>query len=568
MTFPRRPKFWPRRPLLRLAVLVAVGLVLGAGRQDWTKGLAFRSWVFSAYFFLLLLVGALAVLRALRLDGSRWSWAALSIVTLALNLPYRWLGLERLYYFAHHPDYYSVPPTFIPEWLADAASHHRPWGSPDFLLLGLLLIGLAAGGFALLRKRSWLLFAGLFVLIVVETWLHVSGRSPYSYLPHYSGPDALHYTYTMAMLPNNGGLVNLDAPTFTRLEELFDHPTADMPTYLIRRPLAFYVAQHLSYFMGNYLAFLLINPLLWLAAVVSIYQLSLSLSGSRLLARYAAFLVAVSSGFITYVAQPMPYLMGFAVLAIAINLYDRILRADGLRSLAGFCATSVVFGLTFLTYDTFAWAPIFLLYPLLHRVSPLRGAVPVLGGMALYALYGHLVYGVFQIHRETMNEAYIGESFRAIAKLHHAKDLPQLYDLLIQTIGDYFSEISQAIFFIPVLLGLCGLFLAPTRFLFRAAALLLLLPSFATCAFFCFGQTYLYRISRFQFPAYIGMALLGASFLAAIVERLRAADRPVLAWISAAVPLAACFAMTNIDVFGRTSYLYYHFYWLDGGRFQ
>ncbi len=563
---------WPNGT--KLAGVVLLGSFLAVGRYDWNGAAAanWRPYVLSWFFFVLVVTGLYATFSALGLPRTRGFWRVTAGASALLNLPYRWLRLDRWYFLSSHPQYYDRPKLFMPEWLGAGRLTHPQWNSTDWLFFGLLLAGtavavvllrprLASAAPASERRGRTALFASLYLLLTLQTWMHVSNRSPYSYEPTFERPLVERYAYTVSLLPDNRAQVNADVLYFTRLEELFLGTRTDTPTMLVRRISPFYFSAHLSFFVGVYHAYLVINLLLWLAAVMSMHYFCEALTGSSLAAGCAAFLVGCGPGFIMYVAQPMSYFAGYAVIAILLALYHRILVSSALRTPAALYASGVIFGLALLTTDTFAWALFLFLFPLVLRIPPWRSIAPILLGIALYALFLFMIFRVFGLERDPTNDVSITNSMQNIRALLREPNSVKLITTTAGMIGAYSTQMMQAFFYVPVALAVAGLFLLPAAATVRATALLLLVPPWVGFAFLYFGQNYLSTESRFNFAAYSGVILLAASFLSAVAGYFNSRNHPWLARLSVALPLVICVVLSNLDAFGSMQHLYYHFYW-------
>lgn len=560
---------------IKLPILLIVSLTMALGRYDWSaaSGVALRSWGLSAYFFCLIAGGIYAAARALSLDVRRYFWPALCGLAAMLNLPYRWLGLVRFFYSPHGS---GLENPFVPEWIGRGASAIA-WNSTDALLAGLL----AATGFAwfatrrvgahLAPKGRPILgfFLLLFAFMTVETWLHISNRSPYTYITHYEQPESAHYVYGSYMLPGSRGAVNNDAGYFLELEDLFQGNGPGPHMLLVRRSFTFYLSSHLSYFLGDYHSFLLLNLLFWLAAAAGMYFFVRDVTGSSLAASSAAGFVACGPGFIMYAAQPMAYLSGFAVLAIAAYLYHRLATATGLRSLAAMSAAGIVIGLTLLTYDNFAWILFFIGYARFVRAPLSRAFAAVLIGAAIYAGYLVLVFHVFKLPpADHANDRYMGDAARHALDLIRRPSGAKILPLVSGFFGNYLSQVIQVNFYVPAIVGVLGLFLASEDSRARTIALLLLLPSAAAFALLYFGESFLASYCRFNYASYPGIVLLAALAVDRSSKNLKNRGSPRLACLILALPFALCVLLANIDAFGFMPHLYFHFYFSSGGFFD
>jgi len=524
-------------------------------------------------------VGAYVTAKALACTERKYFWPALAFPSLALNLPYRWLWLSSLDYYNWSQIDYGREKQFVPEWLGRGRPF-IPWNSTDTLLLA-MLTATTLGWLALRRnerrcaglgffrdRRAPRLFLALFAIMTIEAWLHISNRSPYTYISHFEKPDDWHYVYASQMLPDGRGAVNTDYGYFVGLEELFrGHNPPGPPMLFVRRPFVFYLSSHLSYFIGPYHACLILNLLYWLGAALAFYFFVRDISGSTLVAVSAAGFIACAPGFVMYVAQPMSYLPGFAMLAIAVFLYHRLVATTQLASLVALAAAGILFGVTLLTYDTFAWALFFIAYAWLAGVSTLRALGVVLIGGGIYALYLLLVFRVFHLPPDHSNDFVIGEAREHLIALMHHPVSGRIFDLCSGYASNYCLQVVQTNFYIPAILAVLGLFLTSAVFNVRATALALLLPSAAGFAYLYFGQSFLAAYSRFNYPAYLGVVLLAALAVGSASSYLLARRRRKMAVLALALPFLACAALANLDAFGFMPHLYFHFYFSSGGIF-
>lgn len=567
---------------VRLAACLATGLILALGRYDWSDGPAFavRAYVLSGVFFVLILTGAYAITRVLATASSPFLWPALGAVTLSLNLPYRWLQIDGWFYYASRPTVYAVQQEFFPEWLGASSLLSFPrglWHWTDWFLLAVLGGGLLAGmgGLVFLRLRSTssfnsrtgLFFLCLFACITTETWMHLSNRSPYTYITHYEQPASARYLYARTLLPDDQGHANADVLYFVGLEEYFQGQHENSQTLLIRRAFPFYVSSHVSFFLGHYHAFLLLNILLWLLAAAATHAFCRDLGGSPTLAACAAFLVGIGPGFIMYAAQPMSYLAGYAVLAIVVCLYHKIVVTTGLRSPLALYAAGVPIGLMMLTYDTFGWLSFFFAYPLLARVSPFRALPAIALGTALYAFFLFLIFQVFQLPHENSNDAFLLQAIKDALRLFLHPDGAKILSLLREIPVKYGTQLMRVLFYGPVILAVLGVLLPSSARAVRSAGFMLLLPSFLTFLTLHFAESYLGMLPRFNFAAYLGVILLAAGFLDRVAAWFRSRQQFLAARLSLVLPLAVCAILNNVDAFGLRPDLYYHFYNNSGGHF-
>jgi hypothetical protein len=565
---------------VRLIGLAVAGAILARGRYDWEAdpALASRCWVLSLYFFWLLLAGIGAAGQVFGLFGRRLFWATLAVVSAGLNLPYHWLGLAEDFYLGSHPLNYARANTFMPEWLGPG---HRfaPWNSTDTLLLVPWAVALVGGTGALMslrsspprpHRKSRGLICLLLALIVTETWLHLSYRSPYTYILTFGRPASEHFMSAYPLLPNNRGVVNPDVDDFIRLEELFQGNRADTPTMLVRRAFPFYLSSHFSYFLGPYNGFLIVNLLLWILGALALGAFCRDLTGSPSCGWIATALTACGPGFIMYAAQPMSYLPGYAALALSTYLFHRLLTAGPTFNAWAIGAAGILVGLTMLTSDTITWGLFYLGYAWWLRRPWWRPLMAVAAGAAVYAGFLFLLFHVYRLVPDHTNDKELTSDFRHLATLVTHFRATQFFTLLGAALANYGRQVLQANFFVPVGLALLA-FLARPPGKVLVPALLLLLASFAGSAFLYLGespQLWLAAEPRFSYSSFPAIVLLAAFAVDSWRRHWSIRGRVWLARMGVALPLLACAVFSNIDAFGFMPYLYYHFYYNAGGYFS
>lgn len=564
------------KDLKRLAGLGLLGLVLLAGRFDWwaVPKPALTGYTLSAFMFLLLLTGSFAFARAQAWSLTRQFWIGLTTGTVLLNFPLHLLLPNGWFYYAGHPHSYARQPVFVPEWIGTSP----PWTGTDWFFLGLLAAGIA--GFALWLQRRKLSVSdaddprlspfhilGLFLLILGQIWLHHSNRSPYSYVPHFEQPLSKHYTSTLSLLPNDHGLTNADVDYYTRLEELFLGSSESVPTLFIRRAFVFYLSGNLSFFVGPYHSFLLLNLLLWMAAVLAFYRLVTALT-DRLVAGYGSALLALSPGFIMFAGQPMSYFAGYAAVILMLYGAYRGLTAPHASSFAAVYATGVILGLAMLTTDLFVWVPTVVLFAFILRRSWLHALFASFIGLGAYGLYIWLVFGFLRLPHDNLNDRQLFEAVTVTLDALRHPFSPSLYLALAGFPGEYLRQLGHAFFILPVFLAAAGLFWSDLNQTTRRAAALWLLPSLMTFFVMYLGHSFLGSLPRFNFVAYPAIFLLGGAFLAWCERAATAGNWPRAGRLAAGGLVALCGVQANCDALGLLPHQYYYFYYSSGGYFS
>ena len=576
-----------------LLVLVIAGLILLYGRYDWAQQVtqfSLRGYLNSAYMFILTISSTYFLLHVFFPQHKKWVWGLTITIAAFFSLPYRWLKLDRFYYYLNkpvvhngldfaslmteNPEYTGSPPPSA-NWLPGAwlRFNDMPYQILFFIILifaGILVLAVclkAAGKKAQdrtqTRRHIWFLFV-IFLLILFQTYLHLSLRSPYTYKTHFERPPEQEYWYVHFMFPDNQGGVNADLWVFRGLEEHFLGTPHETPTFMIRRAFPFYISSQFSYFLGTYRTFLLMNIFIWFIACLCTYLLGRKWWKHEV-GVYMAFLVGCGPAFIMFVAQPMPYLLGYAAIVIMIYLFERLLIDNSKPPLGHYLLFGCLFGLGSLVYDCFAWYVFFLLYGLLHRRS-LKHLILSLGlAMAIYLGFDWLQAGVLNINMDRSNTEYITEALQNIYEMIVNGRIDSIYVLTLSFLGNYLNQLAHVFFVIPLILALCGIFLNQKRL--QILTLLLVLPSLIHFAFLHYGGSYLSSLPRFNYSAYPAIYLMAAGMLAEGREYLTQKGWPKLGSLSVWITLVLVFVLSNIDAFGILPQLYYMIYYSSGGYF-
>jgi hypothetical protein len=564
------------RATLSWTCVLLLGLALLSGRYHWGVDVAsfsMRGYLSSAYMFVLFLPTLYYTLRAFALPARR-TQMMVAAVALLLTMPYVWLGLDGAYLLIGQPHRYGFAMTaetrpVAPEWFPAALARLPAIPYEGLVFTGLLLAGLLVALLAWrrlddpARRRALVLVLGAYGLILLQAWLHLSLRSPYVYLTYFEQPADQNYWYLVYLFPGGRGAVNADNFVFRALEEHFQGAPYDVNTMLIRRSFPFYLSAQLTYWINPFYVFLVLNVALWLVAVLCLYLFARDLWGERV-ALFAAVLLASGSGFIVYVAQPMVYVAGIALIVVLCYLFHRLI-VRGQRRPADYLLFGLLLGLGTLTYDIFQVYLFLALYALIQRV-PLRGlALAFAVAVALYLGFLYLQTDILQLRLEQKNsqETRIpGQNILAALRDHN----PNEWYFLSASFADrYLGHLSRAFFVLPLLLAMVGFVLAqPWRL--RLILLAMLLPSVAAAAYLHFGQFYLAAMPRFVYMAYPAVYILAAITL----DRLASLDgQPRWAWVGRYGPwllVALVVMLNNADVFGLPA-TYYHFYHQQGGYY-
>jgi hypothetical protein len=552
------------RTLLTWLSLLGLGLVLMAGRYDWHPPndlLAFQGYVSSAYMFLLVVPTVHSVLVLFAVSQRGRSIASLSL-GLILCLPYSWLGLARFRYHAETLNW-SDPRVPLPstQWLTDAhaAVLSVPHEVPLFLLITCAGLGALAAwsrGREPQQQRWGAFLALLFVLIVVQTWLHQSLRSPYTYLCHFEKPAWTNYWYHSYLFPTGQGAVNADNHHFRELEDHFLGIPGPKTFMLLRRSLVFYLSSPFVYFFNPYYVFLIGNIALWWAASVCTFSL-VEKWFDRFVAYTTSYLVATGTGFIFYAAQPFNYLMAWALIPIVLWVYERwIDNTDSRWPRVGMILLLGAFlGLCSMAYDIFPFYVFVIGYGMLRRVRFLSIAGSLVVALAVYFGFLWLETGYFRIVMNLNNLRDIVLARDNWLELLRWPTINRIYGFSTGLVELYAGHMAKAFLVLPLIPAIAGILTLRTR-VQKVIVALLLVPSVLTVAYFWGGGSYLLGMPRFVYMSFLAVYMLAATGLRALGP-----SRP--ARLACAAFLVAIVMLNNADVLGHPK-LYYHFY--HGGQ--
>lgn len=552
----RSAPHWLRPAAAWLGLLVA-GLVLLLGRFDWSgpeRPFARRGYLLSAYLFVLTLPLVYGLLR--RLCRPRWvATAATGATFVVLTLPYRWLNLDGLYYYAGRDrQWYTVDEVPVPKtrFLPDGPWTTFPHDVALFAVLVLLAVGAALVAARLRNGRRArpsgraLAVVALFALVVLQAFLHAGVRGPYVYMTHYQEPEAANFWYAVSMWGDGEGTVIADQFVFSAMEDYFQGAPREPNNMLIRRPAGFYAAAQFSYFVNAYYVWMVANVLVWLAAALAGYGFARRLAGERAGILMAA-MIGCGTGFVAFVGTPGMYLQGYAVVIIALYLLERLVGDDPRP--ASFVLFAAALGACSLVYDLETLYPVLLLYGLARRFSVKPLVASLAGAYLIYRGFLLVHDVVLDIPVVADNVAQAGVARRAVLDLLRHPSVDEVYRHTTDIAGAFGLQLARMFFVLPLLPALAGI-----RFLrTRAQAVLvvaLTAASLATVAALRIGGLELGDIPRFVYPMYPAVYLLAALALVRLGEwngppRLRPALR-VAPWIF----VAALVVLSNMDAFG------------------
>ena len=542
-----------------------LSLIFLIGRYDWSNSFSVVSYVISAFFLLVSL--PVFYFTLLHFLGHRWRLTLGITIILAtiLTLPYHWLGLE----------IFSINNTFsIPQpssmvvfdWFPNAFKSLPAIPYEGGLFYSLAIIGI----FIALILRSWrkfskrLIWTGLFlfIIILIQVWLHLSLRSPYSYAGSLSGPNRWSVFY---LFPGDKGAVNNDYPVHRAIEGIF----MGIPGYLllIRRAYYYYLTSQLSYFVHPYYVSLILNIGFWFCAAICGYGFVRRIWDEHT-ALITAGLIACGTGFIYFVAQPMSYMAGYALCIILVYLFQALI-IDQPNKIGQSLLFGAILGLSSLVYDGLLPIYIFIIcYGLFRRIKLFHLLCIVFIGISIYFGFIFLVsIGLRQSidpYPFSLPVAHVSKRIDLIL----SGNINQLYLLFTQLIVLFFGGLGNAFFVLPLILSLFGLMLVYGNTRKMIILLLLALPLFWTATYHFGDVTFNDSLSfstmpRYLYIGYPAIYILSALFIRKISDgfiRIKNHTFKVGAFIGYII-LFCIFLLNNIDVFGFQSF-YYLFYFL------
>jgi len=594
---PSAKEFMPalnrRAPWKAWAVVFSYLLVLLIGRYDWARDrrpYSLEGYLASAWLLLLLLPTVFYTMRVL--VGRRAATATTAVLALICVFPYDWLGFPGTRFWSDivaYSDWSNHANTPLPviTWFP-AALWQGPVIPHETLVFTLLLAAGAAPLLWVSRGRptrrwfahhpAWAVAAVAFLLILLESWLHLSLRAPYSYAMHYAertpeqrawiipsttGRPQIridqvprpHGWWHIYLFPDYRGAVNRDYIWSRAGEEVFHGVPPLRPSPIMRRLLTPYLASQFTYFFNPYYVYLLLNTAWWLAAVSAGFSLARRLTDIRTAVVFS-LLIATGCGFIYFVNQPLSYLSGYAAEIVLIFLFD-ILLADQ-SNWRNVWLFGLIYGLGMLVSDLLPLAPLFLLYGLVRRV-PLRRSLPAIAiaGCIYVSTLAFLIY--------VARAPNVLGNFDVL--LHPRTDwahmtLNRFYILCLEFLKRFAMDMFDGFLILPLLPAMLALPFLRQRTLALAIAAMML-PAFFTIAHLEFSGAMfqdwpLAALPRLAYNAYPAVYLLAAIGLVEGCARIFH-NHPRLACGIPWVFLLIVFVLNNLDVFGVPA-TYYQFY--------
>jgi len=546
---------------------LALFSALSAGRYDWNP--AVRNFAIRGYaphlFFAALFFPALYYVLADLGIGRFWRRTGCACLGVIYSVPTHWLGIDRHYLFRQGPTYWDWRepglPMPEPDWFWGAL--HRlpaiPYEAPFFLLFliaGFLAIRLwqkahpSAADFPWTRSLPFIVFT----VILLQTWLHLSLRSPYTYIPHYEQPAQNDYWYHDYLFQGARGAVNLDYPIYRSVELVFlgdAHPRDILPG----RIFPMFLSSPWSAYINPYYVWIVFNVVAWSLACVAIYYLA-SNEFDPCCALFSTLFMASAQGVILYVAQPKIYVLGITGVVILLALQQRLFDPKRFRPM-GALLFAVACTLYMLSYESQPWLIGLALISWLRGFN-VRWTLLSLG-LALILSKGFLLL-LGRLPQLVLTPAFgpRGDPWPNIKSMVLGLHTTRLWRRSIQTLYDFCRVMAHAFnfFLVP---ALCGLFLtrvAPRRYL---ALLSMAIPALLTYLFFGLGSSFYTVFPRLVYQAYPLVYLLGGLCLARLSECQLSVRWPRIGVWAAFLVIFLLFIWVNADVFGHPAIYYYWF---------
>jgi hypothetical protein len=322
-----------------------LGQLVLAGRFDWSLPFAFRSFVVYSSFYWLVFPTLYLVFRRPILTAS---------IALPYVLPVKLLGIDPLETIrtAELIWWNSLGISKqTSDWFPKAFTRLPAIPLEFFFFGGIFILGsLSLFYWCKKAKVSPRLPLLLFGLILAETILHLSLRSPYTYIPHYEQDQSIGYWYHYFLFPREKGAVNLDYHMFRPAELLFLGVPEETNVLSSRLFPTFLVSPFLVFFHPLYV-WILFNLLSWMLGIASLFWIAQKFFGQKA-AYWAAFLLATSQGMIVYVGQPKMYAsaIGLTSFVVAVGIWASEKRERDLESLWIFATILAAWQLSYENY--------------------------------------------------------------------------------------------------------------------------------------------------------------------------------------------------------------------------
>src|SRR5271157_2092323 len=547
---------------------LGAALVILWGRYAWvTSGSPYsrRGFLDSAYMLVFTLPTAYYLLK--KFIRVRFGPEALVLIlTVILVLPYHWLGLEK---FQYQPFYsYSwqgIDLSKFPAFAQDLPGGISTLGQViPFLfpfLTFLIVLGLISAFICTYSQTARLFknrpielafWLGLFVLVILETWIHLSYHSPILAYA-YNDRTQLSGWYAVPLFPGNQGIMMGDFHIWRDLEAHFMGSPFTPDLELIRRSYLFYLTSQFSYFISPYYVYIARNILLWFGASGAMFLLAKRITGQVGSAIFTALLTATGTGFILYSAEYPANFAGYAIIPIILWIFFKFIEAED-QTVWDYLLFGCFLGLASLVYDIYPWYLAILgIAGILKK--PMTKVILSLGFSAVvYAGFLVIQARVLGFKLSNPNTDFITSSLMNLFGYLVHLDYRSLYLLTLRGFDLYFYTLAAIFLVLPLFLAGAGLALIRDRRTFLLLFTFWAIP-FLTFLVLLYGnqswlKAPLVALPRLHYTNFLWVYLASGYCLNSIRVKLKAGKHAFLSMAIPIVIILILFLLNNADVFG------------------
>ncbi len=535
-----------------LFLLAAVGLY---GRYDFYTEPGIRaSWraIVVSWVSLLLWMPLIYVsLQAFLPSAKKIVCTAFFVVSI---FPWGWLGYgvsPSLRWMGRIPDTSSAKPNL--QWLP-AAFNDYPLIPNEAFLFGLLLVA----GWVFIQiyftEKKWARV--IWFLILVQGFLHLSLHSPYSYLPHFENSAAANHWYHTHLFPEQRGAVNEDGYWFWFSETLYLGNPGTLSLFW-GRLLPHFLSSRFTVFFHPLHVWIALNTLTWFLSVMALRYLGRWLFSKRV-GDIAGVIALSSPGLIVYFAQAKPYAFAFSFIAIFLALWVKLL-VEQTPSFWRSVFMGLVLGILLLSYEFQPWLLVIPILGRLHRLN-YRYLLVLLGvGIGIWVGFGAVVRHLPGIDVHPTFQGGYGNPTENLLHILFSGDVNLILSILSEALIAW-GKLSFHAFSTVLPFAILSLFYLKRRNVHSMTPLVFIAPALIACLSLSFTQQTLYfQFGRTVFGAYVGIYLLAALSLAALIEKQKKWGFSI-----SVVLLFANFIHWNLDVWGHPC-IYFHWFYGNPG---
>jgi hypothetical protein len=556
----------PLKKVFCWATCLALYAGLSVGHYDWSppfRDFAVRGYALHVFFSALFFPTLYYILAKLEIHRV-WRQIVCASLGVIYAFPHHWIGTDRYYLFRQGRTFWDWRepglPTPKPDWFWGALHHlpDIPYEAPFFFLLlisGFLALGLWQKTHPAAVKLPWtqaLPFV-VFAMILLQTWLHLSLRSPYTYIPHYGWPANYNFWCHDYLFKEAKGAVNFDYYLFRSAELLFLDDQHRLPV-LSGRIFPMFISSPWSAFINPYYVWLAFNVAAWSLACIAIYYLALNEFGTRC-AFFSTLFMASAQGVIVYVAQPKVYVFAITGVSILLALQQWLFGPKHFQPV-----NALLFGsfctLFLLTYESQPWLVGLALIAYLKGFNMRWTLLSLAWAFFLYECYYAIINSLPQLYSQP---PLLGENpVLNIMTMLEGFHIAMLIRCLLHSLGDFCVVMIHA-FNICLVPALWGLFLARSTSKRYFSLLAIAVPAFLTYVFFDLGLSIYSQYPRLVYSAYPLIYMLCGLCLAKLAACPLFVRRPRIGMGLAILIVLLHAAWMNADVFGHPHIYYYWF---------